>query len=108
MNFQRYLHFLCTVTISAIMLCLYCGCSTGKNYWANRADDAKDVVGISLGFGVGAKVQAGPISIGPMYNYTPKSGLQGGEFIVEKKHDETFHVDEGNASVVSNEKMYQN
>ena len=49
-----------TAAVSALVLLLCTGCSTGRDYWSDRLDDAKDVVSFTVGTGFGVKAQAGP------------------------------------------------
>jgi len=85
---------------SLLLLPILCaGCSAGHDYWANRLDDAKDVVSFTAGLGFGPKVQAGPFQV-DFYNYAPLYGLRSGELLPGlREHSGNYHVDEGNIGV---------
>ena len=83
-----------------IFLLFLSGCSNGKNYWQNRQDDAMDIFTFTVGGGFGGKIQAGPFQVS-LHNYRPFAGIQSGEFfIAPEKHNELFHMDEGNTGVM--------
>ena len=82
---------------AALLLCC-AGCSTGRDYWSNRLDDARDIVSFTVGPGFGVKAQAGPIQADSFYNYSPACGVRGGEFLAGG-HDAGYHVCEGNTGV---------
>ena len=89
-----------TFAVYAAALLLCAGCSTGRDYWSDRLDDAKDVVSFTVGLGFGVKAQAGPLQVDTGYNYAPAYGLRGGELLAGRlKHDRYYHVEEGNIGV---------
>lgn len=85
-----------TSLIVIVLAASFCGCSSGRNYWQNRADDALDIFTATAGGGFGIKLQAGPLHAA-IYNYAPQAGLQAGEiFSAPAQHNEFYHVCEGN------------
>ena len=76
------------------------GCSSGKNYWQNRKDDAMDIFTLTVGGGFGVKIQAGLLQLS-LHNYSPFAGMQSGElFVAPETHNEFFHINEGNIGVM--------
>jgi hypothetical protein len=57
------------------------GCATSSGYCRNRINDAMDVFTCSLGTGVGAKIQVGPLQTG-LFTNIERAGLRGG--VVDK------------------------
>jgi hypothetical protein len=53
------------------------GCSTSSGYCQHRVNDAMDIFTCSVGTGVGAKMQVGPLQTG-LFTNTERAGLRGG------------------------------
>ena len=85
------------ISLSLVILCCS-GCSTGRDYWQNRLDDAKDIISAEAGSGVGIKVYAFGLQV-DFYNFSPSYGIRGGEVFSRRKHDENYHISEGNIGI---------
>lgn len=94
MIFAEYFKIFALLT-APLMLCLT-GCSTGTDYWRNRADDAADIFTFTAGTGFGVKARAFGFQIDTVYTYAPAIGVRGGEGFITKKHSEEYHIREGN------------
>jgi len=86
------------VTLAVAVAVFLSGCSTGKDYWQNRWDDACDIVTAGIGGGFGAKAYVFGLQV-DLYNYSPLAEVRGGEAFVFHKHSEEYHVEEGNIGV---------
>jgi len=54
------------------------GCAGTRGYLVDRARDARDIATLTVGFGVGAKAQCGPVNAGAIVNMDVY-GLRGGK-----------------------------
>ena len=61
------------------------GCASTA-YWSDRKHDAADVFTVTVGYGVGLKVRAGPVQGGVAWS-RDRFGVRGGEFAVMTKVD---------------------
>jgi hypothetical protein len=61
------------------------GCAA--TYWADRWNDAKDVVTCTVGLGLGAKVRAGPLQV-PLIVQSDFAGLRCGEVFASPMRDD--------------------
>lgn len=86
-------------TACLFALLLLCGCSAGSSYWRNRLDDGADIFTATAGVGFGVKAYAFGLQF-DMYNYAPIAALQGGELFLGRRHDDRYHVEEGNGGVL--------
>ena len=88
--------FKLTALLTLPMLFVLSGCSTGTDYWRNRADDAADIFTFTAGTGFGVKARVFGFQFDTVYSYTPAAGLRGGEAFTSEKHSGEFHAREGN------------
>lgn len=88
----------CFFSLFFALFVLCSGCSSGKDYWRNRWDDARDMITLTAGGGFGVKLFAFGLQL-DSYNYAPAFGLQGGEFFKSAPHGESYHVCEGNIGI---------
>ena len=88
--------FKLSALLSLPLLFVLSGCSTGTDYWRNRADDAADIFTFTAGTGFGVKARVFGFQFDTIYSYTPAAGLRGGEAFADQKHSGEFHIREGN------------
>lgn len=81
-----------TTSLLAILAALFCsGCaSTGS--FKGRSHDLADIATVQLGYGLGAKLRAGPLHTGASWIFTPV-GLSNGEFYGPAMMEETCPAD---------------
>ncbi|MBT3378068.1 MAG: hypothetical protein HN742_39880 [Lentisphaerae bacterium] len=64
------------LVLTALLICTGCA-RTG--YWIDRQRDAADVVSASVGVGLGARAQVGPVVFAPFVAAMDVAGVRGGE-----------------------------
>lgn len=78
-------------SLGLLFLCV--GCAS-PGYLKDRGHDAADIVRAEFGYGLGAKVRAGPVSTGASWIFTPL-GLSNGEFYSNAMLEEECPADVG-------------
>lgn len=68
-----------TASLTAIIAVAITGCASTRGYFVDRGRDARDIVTATVGLGVGAKIQCGPLNGGAIAN-VDLYGLRGGAF----------------------------
>ena len=66
-------------TIAALAITTLTGCASTKAYFVDRGRDAADIVTATVGVGVGAKAQVGPLHAGVLLQ-ADHCGLRGGKY----------------------------
>lgn len=68
------------VAVLSVLASGLTGCTGGRSYFVNRGRDAVDVVSLTAGYGLGARLRAGPVEAAfPLEGRYHLVGIQGGE-----------------------------
>jgi len=82
-----------SLKIAVLLGVLICGTGCTTGYWVDRGRDAADIVSVSVGAGIGAKAQVGPLAPGLIWNEDYAGIISGRPFTRKSQNFDGYGAD---------------